>query len=634
MPIRILDAATAARIAAGEVVERPSSVAKELIENALDAGATSVTVEIKDGGETYLRVTDNGCGIPAGEVRLAFENHATSKLASPDDLDDIRTLGFRGEALPSIAAVSKLECTTRVRGAQSGVKLTAEGGRILSVTEAGCPEGTTVTLRDLFFNTPVRKAFLKKPTYEAGVLSDMATKLMLGNPGVAIRLISNGKTVCHSFGDGNIAHAALAVYGKDVASQMTPIDEAEGGLKIEGLIGVGEIARPNRFAQSFFINGRLVRCSLLTQALEQAARGLCTIGAYPICALTLTLPPHAVDVNVHPNKLEVRFRDEVAVRASVNALFERYFAPKKMLDAQSIERVSAVPVTAQAKLTIVPVENLSDKAPIEERTTRPVETAKEKQPETTGEKRPETVAQTRLEPVRVTLPGNSELSLRESGIPAPSAQKAKGIQTVVSNKETEVCNEQTEVSYRIVGVALNTYLLVEVGTTLMMIDQHAAHERILYERYAQSLETGETVSQPLLAPLVLPATPREIAQIEENRSLLLEAGFDVEVFGQRDVRVLSVPVILGQAQIRPLFMEMLDRLDQLKYAAAEKKRAALIQSACKHAVKAGDHLTDGEIRALIETMEDTQAPATCPHGRPVYKLFSQNELERLFKRQQ
>ncbi len=291
MPIRVLDAATVGRIAAGEVVERPSSIAKELIENSLDAGATSITVEIKDGGIDYLRVTDNGCGIAPEDARIAFENHATSKIASGDSLSDILTLGFRGEALPSIAAVARVSMTTRQKGRDSGLKLQIEGGRITDVSEAGCPEGTTIVVRDLFFNTPVRRGFLKKPTTEAGVIADMLARLILGNPGTSMRFISNGRTVYHSHGDGDIRHAALAIYGRETAQKMLLVDETEGSLRISGLIGLDELARANRSQEFFFINGRTVRAPLIAQALESSIRSRVMIGQYPMCALSRACRP-------------------------------------------------------------------------------------------------------------------------------------------------------------------------------------------------------------------------------------------------------------------------------------------------------------------------------------------------------
>ena len=646
--IRVLDAATVGRIAAGEVVERPSSVAKELIENALDAASTSVTVEIKDGGESYLRVTDNGCGIAPSEVRLAFENHATSKLRDADDLTDIRTLGFRGEALPSIAAVARVEMTTRVKGAESGVRIRIEGGRFLDLSEAGCPEGTTIIIKDLFFNTPARRGFLKKPAYEAGVLGEMVERLALANPKVALRLISNGRTLLHSYGDGSMLHAALAVYGRETAALLKPIDAAIGGLRIWGLIGVGDAARQNRSGQSFFINGRVVRCALLTQALESACRGRVTIGMYPMCALHLSMPPTAIDVNVHPNKLEIRFRDEALVRESATALFENFFQKEHMVDIvpqPHPETKPRIEYTPPAKVEQTEVQIPAQKA-IEKQTEagenpdlllqKPVESLAKpteeigKQPDVRI-KPSEVYNSAILGALRPMMRENSAID-REKWVDEETAAPVILQPSVEVTKEEDV-PQPPKAEYRLIGVYKNTYLLLEQADALVMIDQHAAHERILYEKYKRMLEQG-TASQQLLTPLVVRVSAKERAVIEDNLETLSQSGFEVEPFGDRDVVVRAVPFVLSHASLSPFFMEMIEQLDRLKSATLDRRRGEIIQLSCKRAVKAGDRLNDLEIQALLDEMSRTSAPPTCPHGRPVMRVFRPNEIERMFKRQQ
>ncbi len=644
--IRILSAATVGRIAAGEVVERPSSVAKELIENALDAGATSVTVEIRDGGAGYLRVTDNGCGIAPSEVRLAFENHATSKLRDDDDLTDIRTLGFRGEALPSIAAVARVEMTTRTKDAQSGVRLLIEGGKFLSMDEAGCPEGTTIIIRDLFFNTPARRGFLKKPAYEAGVLGEMVERLALANPGVALRLISGGRTLLHSYGDDSMLHAAMAVYGRETAGLLRPIDQALGGFRIWGLIGVGDAARPNRSGQTFFINGRVVRCPLLTQVLENACRGRVTIGMFPMCALHLDLPPAAIDVNVHPSKLEIRFRDETAVRESVGALFDKFFEADRMTDAappplkdarvkiaftppETVEQTEVrIPETAHDS-NLSP--NRTDPIPSDQKQTdiegKPTEGGLQ---QTVGR---DSAMLAALRPmVREPSSLNREKWLEEYSAPPVPIPKRDLPETVEAPAISAACESPLS-EYRLIGVFKNTYLLLEQADSLVMIDQHAAHERILYEKFKRMLEQG-AASQQLLTPLVVHVSARERAVLMDNRETLSQAGFEVEPFGERDMMVRAVPFVLSQASLNPFFMEMVDQLDRLKSATLDRRRGEVIQLSCKRAVKAGDRLTDSEIRALLDEMARTSAPPTCPHGRPVMRVFRASEIERMFKRLQ
>ncbi len=658
--IRILDAATIGRIAAGEVVERPSSVAKELIENALDAGASSITVEIRDGGGSYLRVTDNGSGIPSSEVRIAFENHATSKLRDDDDLTDIRTLGFRGEALPSIAAVAKVEMTTRTRNAESGVKILVEGGRFLSLDEAGCPEGTTIIVKDLFFNTPARRGFLKKPAYEAGVLGEMVERLALANPKVALRLISNGRTLMHSYGDDSMLHAALAVYGRETAALLKPIDTAIGTLHIWGLIGVGDAARPNRSGQSFFINGRVVRCQLLTSALENACRGRLTIGMYPMCALHLDLPPAAIDVNVHPSKLEIRFRDEVGVRESATGLFEKFFEKDRMTDVlpaplpESKPKIEYTPPAKieQTKVQIpdaqqTKVENAAASPaeipaePLEKQAVLSEESPADRGKQTgaygaaiLGAIRPMMRENASLdkdkwadEPTAPAVP-DAAFKASDASVPAPEAPTRP--EEAAAEPETPC---EASVQYRLIGVFKNTYLLVEQADALIMIDQHAAHERILYEKFKRMLDQG-TASQQLLTPLVVRVSAKERAVLSDNLETLSQAGFDVEPFGERDVMVRAVPFVLSHASLSPFFMEMIEQLDRLKSATLDKRRGELIQLSCKRAVKAGDRLSDDEIQALLQEMARTSAPPTCPHGRPVMRVFRINEIERMFKRQQ
>ena len=644
MPIRVLDAATVGRIAAGEVVERPSSIAKELIENSLDAGATSITVEIKEGGADYLRVTDNGCGIPPEEARIAFENHATSKIASGDSLADILTLGFRGEALPSIAAVARVTMTTRARGRESGVKIQIEGGHITNVTEAGCPEGTTIVVKDLFFNTPVRRGFLKKPTTEAGVLGDMVARLILGNPGTAIRFINNGRTVYHSFGDGDIRHAALAVYGRETAEKMLSIDECEGNLRITGLIGVEELARASRSQEFFFINGRTVRVPLMAQALETAVRTRVMIGQYPMCALSLRLPATLVDVNVHPSKLEVRFRDEADVRQKAELMLTRACCGTKILDPEALLRepvhmeerpvikaVSAEQTTVfsgtagSGEEPVIRVMPAADAAKPNEAPFRPTPVPTDSLPSSEQSRVLSFREGEKLPPQRAVAPSE----------PVPQQPTASPTRPAVSEEKTIIPSVPESAldlpEIRVIGVFADTYIMVEMGDVLVIIDQHAAHERILYERFRRDLERG-TAMQQLLTPIILPMSARERDILIENEELLLQAGYEIAPFGERDIQVTALPHVLGQTELRPLFMDLIDQLDLLKNATIDRRRSEVITASCKHAVKGGDRLSDIEIKALLIDMLETDAPPNCPHGRPILKTFRKYEIERMFRR--
>lgn len=701
MPIRILDAATVGRIAAGEVVERPSSVVKELVENSLDAGAAAITVEMRAGGIEMLRVTDNGCGIEPGQVRLAFENHATSKLQTADQLDDIRTLGFRGEALPSIAAVSHVEMTTRARGQESGVKLNIDGGQNVRVAETGCPEGTTIVMRDLFYNIPVRRAFLKKPAYEAGLVSDAVARLMLGNPKISMRLVSNGNTVYHTFGDGKLRHAVFAVYGKETAEKMVEIDASLGATRVWGLIGVGELAKSTRAHQMFFINGRSVRCGLLTRALEQVCRSRVTIGLYPMCALNLTLPPNAIDVNVHPNKLEVRFRDEAGTQATVEKLLSSAFEGEHVLDWKR-DSASAREITKTASVReVIPAEKPTQ-------TNMFTQTPSIREIVSSGEKRPQSIEKPQMtiesaalkKPQMPPLPGmgthiaETQKANPEAHTPLPFVSSSRtlrecdpvrlkdenrlriienklksvnceleneknrpksvyNVKHIIDNRAESVENDnnssknsarsvnnlnasemppvENKPEYRVLGVAFKTYILIESGEALLLIDQHAAHERLMFEKFRKQMEAGEA-SQGLLTPIVIRVSAKEMSLILENKQFLNEAGYEVEPFGETDVQIRAVPYIMGKAEVRPLFMETIGALSRLKTATRDARYAELAQMACKAAVKGGDPLSESEIDALIREMLSTGAPPTCPHGRPVVKMISRRDLEKMFKR--
>ena len=665
MPIRVLDPSVVGRIAAGEVVERPSSVAKELIENAIDAGATSITVEIREGGINYLRVTDNGCGIAPSQVPLAFENHATSKINKAEQLDDIRTLGFRGEALPSIAAVSHLEMTTREKNSPSGVKLLIDGGVKRPVTEVGCPEGTTVIMRDLFYNVPVRRAFLKRPSYEGSLVNDLIGRMILGNPSVSFRFINNSRTVYHSFGDGSLKHAIFAVYGSETAEKMLPVDASCGSMRISGMIGTGELSKATRAHQSFFINGRSVRCALITQVLEQVCRGRVTIGTYPMCALTLTMPASTVDVNVHPNKLEVRFRDEQSVRLSVENILTQAFAGESVLDlsaqpaAEVTHKVSVMrqttPIPAdEYKNRSANADNFKPEVPkqtvvgktqtevgleqtIVDKNLRHIPVLRDAESRSAGSRR--TVLELREDTfAAIPLPRSPKAQNSmaktevECDIPKKTVSDAKPEQLAIGDAGVPDKSEEEKPIYRVIGLLFNTYILIELNDSLLMIDQHAAHERLMYEKFTARMNSGKPASQPLMLPVIIAVSPREMSLIEENQEALEKVGYEIEPFGDRSISVRAVPFIMGHADVRPIFMDMLGSLDRIGSAAMEARADEIATMACKAAVKAGDKLTDSEISSLISQMLATGAPPTCPHGRPVSRTLSKRDIEKLFKR--
>ena len=648
-PIRKLDADIVGKIAAGEVVESPAAAIKELVENSIDAGARAVAVEIREGGISYLRVTDNGSGIRREDVRMAFERNATSKITRADDLFDLRSLGFRGEALASIAAVSKVAMTTRTRGDESGTRVINEGGVITSISDAASPEGTTIVARELFYNTPVRRKFLKKPATEGARVADMILRMILAHPEVAIRLAHNDRQIYASPGNGDLRAAALSVYGRDVARQLIDV-RGEGGVGVRGLVGVGPLARANRTHQTFILNGRYVRNALLTQALEDACRERVTIGHYPICMLHVSMPGPMLDVNVHPNKLEVRFSSEPVVYDSVFAAVRGGFETGAF--AQAPEMTLSNDPEPVASVRVVPAPEPKPEPPAQAEPARQTEPARSVSPAPrpvpvkpaegeaaafarvvtsyfgSPEKRAHTLR---------NVPGVgafSAMSARLAPQPvetAPDAQAAP-VQPETPPEQQNMVAGSPERPPRVIGVAFDTYVIVQRGQELLLIDQHAAHERILYERLMRSLDQG-TGSQQMLVAQVVPVTPQERDRLEQYRAEIEAAGFAFEPFGEDTYQIRAVPVVLGEPQARAAFVEMLDRLGELRVLATrERRREAILQMACKRAVKGGDALTQEEIASLIRQMEETDAPPTCPHGRPLVVRLTRSELEKRFRR--
>ena len=673
-PILRLDQELIGKIAAGEVVESPASAIKELVENSLDAGSTCVTVEIRDGGIAYLRVTDNGRGIRARDVRMAFERHATSKITKSDDLFALHTLGFRGEALASIAAVSKLTLTTKSIHEESGTRAVNEGGEIKGITEAASPQGTTIVARELFYNTPVRLKFLKKPTTEASKVAEVIARLILAHPDVSFRLIHNGKQIYASSGNGDLRSAVFSLYGRETASAMIPV-KSEGSVSVNGLVGVGLQARSNRARQTFIVNGRTIRSQVLTQALEDGCRERVTIGHYPICVLNIDMPTNTVDVNVHPNKLEVRFSDEHLVYENVCGAVADSFSVSPLKSAPHMTLTREVPQTT-LNPSVVQVIDTQTESGIEQ--AREQTKAEVRQPviktiniQINPPKQEESVQQQTEtdKPTQQQADFTSFVTqyfggaaLRESVVPgrqeplgfaklndrlaeqSETAGEAEAIETQRAEKKPEAVQQELlpkqeantlgdELSgYSMVGVAFDTYIILQNQKQLIMIDQHAAHERILYEKLMREIDAG-VGSQLLMVAQVVHVTPQDAVKIEAYREDIQAAGFDIEPFGDDAYQIRAVPNVLGVPQTKSAFLDMVDRLGELRVlSTAQKRRDAILQMACKKAVKGGDKLTMEEIKPLLVDMLRTNAPPTCPHGRPLVVVLERAEIEKRFKR--
>ena len=674
-PILRLDQELIGKIAAGEVVESPASAIKELVENSLDAGSTCVTVEIRDGGIAYLRVTDNGRGIRARDVRMAFERHATSKITKSDDLFALHTLGFRGEALASIAAVSKLTLTTKSIHEESGTRAVNEGGEIKGITEAASPQGTTIVARELFYNTPVRLKFLKKPTTEASKVAEVIARLILAHPDVSFRLIHNGKQIYASSGNGDLRSAVFSLYGRETASAMIPV-KSEGSVSVNGLVGVGLQARSNRARQTFIVNGRTIRSQVLTQALEDGCRERVTIGHYPICVLNIDMPTNTVDVNVHPNKLEVRFSDEHLVYENVCGAVADSFSVSPLKSAPHMTLTREVPQTTlnpsvvqvidtqtesgieqareqtktEARQPVIKTINIQINPPKQEESVQQqTETDKptpQQQADFTscvtqyfgGAALRESVGPGRQEPLGFAKLNDRLAEQNET------AGEAEAIETQRAEKKPEAVQQELlpkqevntlgdELSgYSMVGVAFDTYIILQNQKQLIMIDQHAAHERILYEKLMREIDAG-VGSQLLMVAQVVHVTPQDAVKIEAYREDIQAAGFDIEPFGDDAYQIRAVPNVLGVPQTKSAFLDMVDRLGELRVlSTAQKRRDAILQMACKKAVKGGDKLTMEEIKPLLVDMLRTNAPPTCPHGRPLVVVLERTEIEKRFKR--
>ncbi len=657
-PIVKLSPEVIGKIAAGEVVERPAAAIKEMVENSMDAGASAITIEIRDGGISYFRVTDNGSGIPQPQIRMAFERHATSKINTSEDLHHIETLGFRGEALASIAAVSRVVCTTRVRGEDSGITVVNEGGVIQEIREAACPEGTTFVVRDLFFNTPVRLKFLKKPAAEAAFVSDLVMRLILSNPAISFRLINQGKVLYHSPGDGKLESAVFSIYGKEMLKSMRFVSGGSRGLWLEGYVGIGDSARGTRSHQSFFINGRYMKSALLAQALEQGCRERVTIGHFPTCVLHMKTALEAVDVNVHPNKMEVRFQNENDIFEAVRDMIQNVL--RKDAPLENVPQMELNPSETSGPLFPNSVAVFNKAAPKTDigldapNSKKGNEEAINNRPKyNIDDEKVEQKSITEIpirSPIVVPVPGREQgpvlketyissfmkppLSVKQETAPSnaglPVADNGKSpekVETIPALPEKEL-----KPDLKVLGVVFKTYILIEYGEQLLLIDQHAAHERLLFDQMIRAYDQ-KAASQALLVPQVVALTHRELETLQENQEALTQAGFEISSFGDHAMQIRAVPIILGQPQAKSFLLELLDELETMRgLTTLEKRRTVILQMACKRAVKGGERLPQVEIEDLVRRTTETGVTPTCPHGRPLVISITHQDLDKRFKR--
>lgn len=626
-------------IAAGEVVERPASAAKELVENAIDAGAKNITVELQNGGMSFLRVTDDGCGMESADAETAFLRHATSKLREASDLEAIHTLGFRGEALAAISAVSRIDLLTKTADSAFGTSLHLEAGVITERDSAGCPDGTTIIVRDLFYNTPARMKFMKRDTLEGAALIAAVQRLAIAHPEVSVRIIRDGEEVLHTSGDGKLYSAVYAVLGKQLAREMIPVDSHWEKYRLTGFVTRPNATRGNRSNQLFFVNGRHVRSKTMTAALEEAYRNQLMVGRYPSCVLHLELPEHLVDVNVHPAKTEVKFINEHdlfdCIRYGVQGALETasgrvamtlpnspaakhdpQFSEPPAVPRQSFPAAPSAPAGAKPSAKPTPRQDFYRTMSAEDfkafvsvlqqaprpQAPKPAEKA-EKAPAA-----PSPVPQTApiAEPVPQTAPAQN---------PAPVQQELP--------LKTE--------PYRIVGEVLNTYIIVEQGQEILLIDKHAAHERILFEKLRS--RTEPIVGQLLLTPVLCEPEREEAALLLENEALLTDCGFVVSDYGGGTLAIAQIPADLDPEDAESTLNQIASDLKAGKRIDPQARRDALLHTvACKAAIKGGWHTDEKEISALVREVLSRDDLKYCPHGRPICIVMTESQLERQFKR--
>ena len=618
-------------IAAGEVVERPASVVKELLENAVDAGASQVTVEIRDGGMTFLRVTDNGCGMSEEDARTAFLRHATSKLRTAEDLASIVTMGFRGEALAAIASVSRIDLLTKTAGSLSGTSLTLEAGNILDQTEAGCPDGTTIIVRDLFFNTPARMKFMKSDSVEGSRVAAVVQLQALAHPEVAIRLLRDGKEVLSTPGTGSMEAAVYSVYGRD-SGKMIPLQSRWEDYSLTGFISKPTDARPSRALQTFFVNGRPVKSALLIKAFEEAYRNQIMVGKFPACVLHLTLPATAVDVNVHPAKTEVKFLNEKAVfdcvhYGALSALNKTQDRPQVQFKSApqstpAIQKTPLPPAPAAPKATAAKQENFFRTMTAQEFKNFSAAIADAPKPNPVA-----TAAVAAAVEQTVTKPVKTPVILPEVAPAQQPVQQAP----VLPEPEQQVLPMPEEIPWRLVGELYNSYILVEQGEEAYLIDKHAAHERILFEKLKANQETIS--SQALLTPVVCRLSPDETGILLDNTTLLDELGFEVEEFSDSRILIRQIPMDLSPEDagdaLESLAADLLNGRREHKNTVRDE---LLHTVACKAAIKAGWHTDEKELLVLVKQVMSREDLKHCPHGRPICITLSKKQLEKQFKR--
>lgn len=636
--ITVLDQSTINKIAAGEVIERPSSVVKELLENAIDAQATAVTVEIRDGGISYIRVTDNGCGIPKEEVPLAFLRHSTSKIKSVEDLFTVSSLGFRGEALSSIASVAQVELITKTSEQLSGTRYQIEGGVERSYEEVGAPDGTTFLVRNLFYNTPARQKFLKTAQTEGSHVAALVEKIAMSHPDISIRFIQNNQNRLHTSGNHNLKDIIYTVFGREIAANLLPVESEQEVLQVHGFAGKPVIARSNRSFENYYINGRYVKSGLIGKAIEDAYKPFMMQHKYPFVLLHISIEPEYLDVNVHPTKMELRFRNGEQVYQMIFQAISQALSHKELIpqvDLVKREEEKALEEAQKKAPHPEPFEVKRQAAmvqkPGESRTMQPKGSPIYKSEAVYGK-----IAESRAEPepeIQAVAPVESQKPEQKQ---PKQEQKATGQAEQPQQLdlfEEKLLEPKNRIRHKLIGQLFDTYWLVEFNEHLYIIDQHAAHEKVLYEKTMRTLKTREFTSQMLNPPIILTIGSTEEVLLKKYMKYFQEIGFEIEPFGGREYAVRAVPDNLFSVAKKELLMEMIDDLSEDAGArTADMIHDRVATMSCKAAVKGNNHLSFAEADHLIDELLNLDNPYACPHGRPTIISMSRYELEKKFKR--
>lgn len=636
--IQVLDQVTIDKIAAGEVVERPASVVKELVENAIDAKAAAVTVEVKEGGISFMRIADNGCGIDREDVPGAFLRHSTSKIRNAEDLEHISSLGFRGEALSSIAAVSQVELITKTPEDSFGTRYMISGGKEEGMEDIGAPDGTTFLVRQLFYNVPARRKFLKTAMTEAGHVSDLMTRMALSHPHISFQFINNGQSKLHTSGNGNLRDVIYHIYGREIAANLINVTYEKNGIRITGYIGAPLISRGNRNFETYFINGRYVKSSIIYKAIEDAYKDFTMQHKYPFTVLHIEVVGEDVDVNVHPTKMEVRFHNQQMVYNSIYEAVDQALHEKELIPEVTIDVPKAVPKAqvkpepvARSKEVIQSEVNRSAKV-------QPEKASGERDLDYFMEQMKKRVMSYHQQNSSAEVKGKSEIFKPQVQVDrvkeAAASYRAKQSPEQMTLFDGKLLDKEKRANYKIIGQVFDTYWLVEFDNSLYIIDQHAAHERVLYEKTLREMKTREFTSQMISPPVILNLTMQEAQLLRAYMDQFTRIGFEFEEFGQDSYAVRSVPANLFSIAKKELLMEMIDSLSEEVHRrqSSELLDEKIASMSCKAAVKGNMRLSAQEVDALIGELLKLDNPYHCPHGRPTIISMSKRELEKKFKR--